>query len=386
MTSIAAKWYFLILLLFTAIGCDNKMNLESSIPDEIRQLPNLTVIDTTSIKYDLRLEKDLSLDQMNFDFIQSLWDVYSDLFGNIYWADNATVKIHQFDSGGNFLHSIGKQGRGPGELEFLRSSSVYGNHMFLLEHASQDVHVYDVESGEYIETLNIRIEAKGDEFPSRFSDITAVSDSSFYAFLKRSPRDPDDIVRLYKFSLKTGEGVELLEFPDHDMIVQTRADGSSRTFADFMARSEIGKLKNERFLHAHAGNGLIRFFDNQGEYKKAMYIDFTPKPLSNDDIRYVVENSNPMLAPRVEAADELPDLWPVWHRLFSDPFDNIWVEMNINPPRERELWVISPEGHLLGKSDSRNLGWIRFIDDKYLYSTQNDGGIHTLERYRVVME
>jgi len=265
MTHSTAKWYFLILLLFAATGCDNEMDLKSSIPNEIRHLPNLSVIDTSSIKYDLTLEKDLSLDQMNFDFTQSLWDVYSDFSGNIYWADNTIVKIHQFDSDGNFLHSIGKQGRGPGELEFLRSSSVYDKHMFLLDYASQDVQVYDVKSGEYIETLNIRIEAEGDEFPSRFSDITAVSDSSFYAFLKRSMRDPDDRVRLYKFSLETGEGVELLEFPDHDMIVQTRAGGSSRTFADFMAKSEIVKLKNERFLHAHAGNGLIKFFDNQGE-------------------------------------------------------------------------------------------------------------------------
>lgn len=360
--------------------------MKSSLPDEIGELPNLTVIDTTSIKYDLTLVKDLSLDQMNFDFIQALWDVYSDYSGNIYWADNTIVKIHQFDSDGNFLHSIGKQGRGPGELEFVRSSSVYDKHMLLHEYASEDVQVYDVESGEYIETLNIRIKAEGDEFPSRFSEIKAISDSSFYAFLNRGPIDPDDRVKLYKFSLETGEGVELLEFPDHDMIVQTTADRSSRTFADFMAKSEIVKLKNERFLHAHAGNGLIKFFDNQGEYEKAMYINFKPRPLSNDDIRYVVENSNPMLGPRVEVADELPDLWPAWHRLFSDSLDNIWVEMNINPPKERELWVISPDGHLLGKADSRNLGWIRFIDDQYLYSTQNDGGIHTLERYRVVME
>lgn len=70
--------------------------------------------------------------------------------GRIYIGDYGTAKVVVFDMDGNFIFSINKRGRGPGEYLRLSAFTVDDNYIYLMDNDSGKLRKYSL-SGEYLE-------------------------------------------------------------------------------------------------------------------------------------------------------------------------------------------------------------------------------------------
>ena len=71
----------------------------------------------------------------------------------IFISDRINAKIFVFDSEGNFLRAIGKQGRGPGEYSYMGDFSFKGDSVIIQDLSRKKYIVYDLYSSGYREIL-----------------------------------------------------------------------------------------------------------------------------------------------------------------------------------------------------------------------------------------
>ncbi|HEX2092937.1 MAG TPA: 6-bladed beta-propeller [Longimicrobiaceae bacterium] len=93
----------------------------------------------------------------------AIMDVASDRFGNVYTLDPQVLRISVFDSLGNFLTSVGRAGRGPGEFlapEALDVDSL--NQLYVLDVSNQRVERYVLRGRSLVRTgaFNLPFAAK----------------------------------------------------------------------------------------------------------------------------------------------------------------------------------------------------------------------------------
>lgn len=101
--------YFLIILLLSVTGCKVKVLSEYELDFESLQAKECRFDEVFSLKKILILEE--TTNSLLSDIVHI--KVHKN---NIYISDNQHVVIYRFSENGKFLNSIGKQGRGPGEL------------------------------------------------------------------------------------------------------------------------------------------------------------------------------------------------------------------------------------------------------------------------------
>ncbi len=101
--------YFLIVLLLSVTGCKVKVLSEYELDFESLQAKECRFDEVLSLKKILILEE--TTNSLLSDIVHI--KVHKN---NIYISDNQHVVIYRFSENGKFLNSIGKQGRGPGEL------------------------------------------------------------------------------------------------------------------------------------------------------------------------------------------------------------------------------------------------------------------------------
>ncbi len=106
---------------------------------------------------ELSYSKELVFDANHPDIlIGSFSGLATDEKNHIYLADRKLNQIHKFSPDGEFLTSIGREGKGPGEFEALNGAiKVQGNKLYAFQGHTQKVDVFDTESNEHIRTISI---------------------------------------------------------------------------------------------------------------------------------------------------------------------------------------------------------------------------------------
>ncbi|MEX2437501.1 MAG: hypothetical protein WD509_02905 [Candidatus Paceibacterota bacterium] len=179
-----------------------------------------------------------------------------------------------------------------------------------------------------------------------------------------------------------------MNYPVPNFLGGDRGSGSYRSYPLFTAKSEVKLLPTAGFVHSHAEKPFFKFFDVDGNYQSAIYIEFDIVELTPEHIDYAIENSNPMidLESSVKNAKEIPNYWPVWEDYAIDENGYIWVKMNINLPHEREWWVFTQTGELLIQDSLEELDQIRHIGSDYLFSSYKVDGVTELRRFKYSIE
>lgn len=381
------KYTALLLSIFLIISCTSEPDNE--LPPEITSLPNLNVIHSNSkAGYELQLELDLTINQLDEMHIQGLWELYTDDEGNIFWQDNTISKVHKYSFEGDYIRSFGEEGRGPGEFQSFNSSTVYGKSLTGLDYINQKIQTFDTNTGDLIESATLEF----DENISIFAQTAYIfqeSDSTIIGITNNSISSKEDSISISRFAV-TGELINdsVLKYPVSNPLEGDRGSGSFRTYATFTAKSETKLLPGGGFVHSHAGEPLFKFYDKDGNYQSAVYIEFEPAELTQEHIDYEIENSNPMIdmESSVKNAKDIPDYWPAWIDYLVADNGNIWVNMNTNPPHEREWWVFNQSGDLLIQDSLEELDQIRHIGSDYLFSSYSVDGVTELKRFKYFID
>lgn len=156
-------------------------------------------------------------------------------------------RVLVFDTGGNFLHAIGKIGRGPGEYVMLRNFAVADDKVLLLNRQSQQMIYYDT-SGNYIEAK---------QMPFRASDLVMLEDGNLLFALTKGDLDNKKVV-----------------LTDKDFnILSTKLTYSDKELDDFMWVSYF-KQTGRNIAFAHPINDTVYVFDSGGSLDCQIYVDF----------------------------------------------------------------------------------------------------------------
>lgn len=88
-----------------------------------------------------------------FGFIQ---DVVIDSLNRLYFLDKIKQLIHVFDTNGDFIQTLGREGRGPGEFENANSLAIYNDQLLYVGNGYR-LEVYDISSEdiEFVKTVQL---------------------------------------------------------------------------------------------------------------------------------------------------------------------------------------------------------------------------------------
>jgi len=234
----------------------------AQVPREERDPAAIALVD------DLLVGADLS-DPETGVFRPSL--VVASKAGDIFVADAAMNRIQMYGPGGEHLKTLGREGQGPGEFQWLWGMTIAGEYLVVDDRTNQRFSVWTLE-GEHVEdhaktwraTLSSMQGLDSGTFVSIFSDQTMEGGRRIVA----------------RQSL---DGSELLRFADLD-IGPMVIPGSDWDAHDMM-RAMVGLYERPRMIMT-VGSGETVYLSPVKEYQvKALSVDGTPLWALRSDMR-----------------------------------------------------------------------------------------------------
>lgn len=160
-----------LLICIALSACtSSETDLHSTYKHVDYQFDRATTFNTFETKQFLSIDD--TSDELIFGSINQIQRL-SD--GSLVAFDPNLITIHHFDSLGNVLHRIGREGSGPGE--FSREANIIsdGNRLYVFERMAMKIEVFEYQLQGWTHLQTIPIEHAGDDVPDRL--LKAIGDS-----------------------------------------------------------------------------------------------------------------------------------------------------------------------------------------------------------------
>jgi len=92
---------------------------------------------------------------INYQFSKT-FSINIDKEGNIYILDSGNNRIQKYDKDGNHIITIGRKGKGPGELEEAQSLNVLNDLLFISDYRNSRITIFDLD-GNYVRQIRSSI-------------------------------------------------------------------------------------------------------------------------------------------------------------------------------------------------------------------------------------
>jgi hypothetical protein len=390
--------YICLLFGVMVFGCSSNNNSSTAnsplqesdlkLPEHIQGLENVIVISPQDFPSD---NASIHLDHI----FTETEDIYFGYAGNIavddldrlyiqIGAEMGQVGLLVFNSDGSFEKRLGRYGRGPGEFERIQEIQIYEDRLFVYENF--EVHVFNLSDLSFSHSFVIRMENLESDSELRGlqpeDNFFALSDSSFLFMFEPNLRQRVNI----------GEDFIYYTFLSSDGYIQPNAILKQRDFA-FYNQSEDGSLprplpfampytpssltaisNEERIFSAWNEDFLIKIYDFSGNYLESIYIPVQAASLPRESALNLTSNERRDV---LEDA-ELPDSWPVIHRMHVDDQNRLWAATITENDSTFKWYVFDKELNPMGtfilkESRAERQVWFPqdlIIKNNYLYQIQ----------------
>ncbi|UCE40521.1 MAG: 6-bladed beta-propeller [Candidatus Aminicenantes bacterium] len=317
------------------------------------------------------LQKEFSIDTENDKIAETgltdiglNFDVDPD--GNIFLVgyENTEGMIFEFDNKGNFVHSFGRKGRGPGELQgrnymslFLTvdqnkdiAVSDFGNKMVVFNRDGQVIDEKKIDSGTIC-----TVPLTNGNFLSYISMMDGRSE-----YINQNP--------LALFDNQFEEIKELDKQMIPNPIVGKRLKGSYHVLSWSVSESKIFSGFQERGYE-------IYVYDFDGNLVQKIKKEFKPVPVPEDFKTQFMEQFNAPIFDDIRNKIYFPDAMPPFHALFSDDEERLFVmtyEVGENPG-EFMYDIFNPDGVCIGRKSLKI-----FHDESGLYAKMQNGRFYCI--------
>lgn len=354
----AQRILFQIILIFSLlISCSQK-------PDQVSEIH-------TSELPQLELDHQFTISDSEEVIMQQITGVKSDSEGRIFLTDQGALQIHVFDTKGDYLTSIGREGSGPGEFRSLWK-------IFIDE--KDQVFAVDVALARNI----IFVENNYEWEPKQIFAIDGQrywidsADTDGNVILRQSPPQyPEPGAFWYEHELANGNLSSGLTDQDvltiKDMGYLYSDNGSLQripfgrtTIVATDSQGNIYLVWNDQFEMAKY-NAKMEFIDS-------LNVEIPNQPISNEENRDAIDRVGNDF--RSLALEQMPDSKPVIINMFVN--ENIWLQTFDSP----EYLVLDHEGNALKSFDLEEDARLSHVDENRLYTLQlSDEGyqIHVFE-------
>lgn len=315
-------------------------------------------------KIKFELKEDLSIgkeDDENYMFYR-VRGIAVDNQGNIYITDWGNYRIQKFGQNGNYLQTIGRQGEGPGEFQWLiqlRMDDSTGN--IFVKDGPREIEKFD-KKGNYIETIKME---------KSIDDFYFTGEGLIFAILSTVSE-----TELSKTLCKVNTKGEILKnyakFP-WDIYYQKRGEGAVMSVSSFVHDLFLSKIDGKCFLYGYSGEYELNVIDHEGRILYKITKDESPKGFSAKEKRRYKRG-------------RMPAHKPFFYSLFTDSKARIYAQTNMisrREPADKEVDVFSKDGYYLYKTTLPRFTYAIKNGFLYAYEMNEDTGAEYVKRYRI---
>jgi len=390
-------------LLFITIlwGCSSRN--KNQIPKKYRKLKNLTVFSSNSKPTNtISLQKVAAYGSSKKVIIGRMGGIAVDNSGHVYIPDEQQKTIDVFKPDGQFLTHIGHKGNGPGEFNYLMNVQTTQNELIADDAPQQRAVVFSLPSFKYKYTIPIannrnKFKALKGTYPNAYY---AKSKNSFLVTFGKNAHSENHAWdrftgrNLYYSMNKKGRitSQKLLEMKSQEEVLVpysgsvTNRRGVTRKIPvmgyhpGFYGKSLKALSNNDHFYWAWSTDFLIKVYNSDGTYQRAIYYPYKNIPLTQKSANIA---KTPKFVMKGWKKMKLPKTWPALHSMIIDSQNRIWVSTIVKNFKDYRWWVLNNRGKLLAHFNWPRDRQIEVIKNGDIYAKEkNKKGLTRIVKYK----
>lgn len=331
-----------------------------------------------------------------------------DKTNKVYVGDTQQHTIYIFDQNGHYTASLGREGRGPGEFQFVGYLKIIDNLLFAFDPPQFRFNVFSTENFKLVKSMPFHVNNKRDFDELREYDlgfIHPVNKSRFLGSFSTlmvfaDPSHPkynlNNRTRLFYLIDDNGDIIydKIFEYPTFRALTATVNGEYRHTQFEFLGHTLISVSNDPEIYVARTEDFLIQIYDSAGQYVRAFYYPFQKRILTREAMirqqekmyegdEYVLEYRSSVI--RYAPEEQIPPFWPALNDLLVDDEKRIWISTVIDNDEEYEWWLLDNNGTVLARFYWPVDEPIEVVKNGYLYTreTNNETDLQQIVRYRI---
>jgi hypothetical protein len=359
----SARWPSLIALVALASACERPEPPTYAVRDSagVRIVESSTPAWSEEQRWSVAAEPHLDIGaldgppELSFDALRSVLRLADSMIVVADWGSN---EVRFFDGTGEFLHTFGASGQGPGEFTLMRSVGVLADSIWVYDLQSNRLTVIDPSSLGFrvspVEAQRLGLGAAG---TLADGSLIFASELTFASGPESPP--PAGMQRgraAYLHVTASGETIDTV-------VVAAGSDLFIRLGADFIeairplfGRSVSHALRGDRLLFGDQEHYEIRTYELDGalvEIHRRLGLDLAVTDADRSAaLEEIVADAAEDRRPQIRAryADmQTPSTRPAFTAFLVDPLDHLWVQDFVQGVTATTWSVFAPDGVWLGE-------------------------------------
>ncbi|NGP90245.1 6-bladed beta-propeller [Fodinibius halophilus] len=346
---VSVALFLLCFGIVSGCGVDNENN--DSV--KVQGVKNLMVYTKDQNPDTVILSRELVYgDTMNVLF-RSMRDFTVDTAGRVYITDAArgVKKIHQFKPDGNYIKSIGGEGRGPREFLGPCCLKIKNEQLFVYDHRQFKVNIYSTEPLSYQKSYTITpgelaASSQGRIFSHSYYFLT---DSTYLVGFSES-LSPDNLKNRYadyyranrKWEKSSGKLFSQLR--PKIMLGDFQGKKIYERFP-FFEKSLMAVSRKGYIYRAQTDSFLVKKYDKEGNYLEGFYYPYQRASVNREDAL----NATNTMTRGIAKGMDLPKHWPVLNSMEFDDKNRLWISTITNSREKLQWWVLDKDGKLIAR-------------------------------------
>lgn len=280
--------------------------------------------------------------------VGTMGSVAIDKYDRVFIGDTDQVTIHVFESTGEYMTSIGREGRGPCEFEYITPNTdiiFFGEKIYVTVDQlifENSAHVFSLNDWSCSETIRLLSNHKDDfkelegHYPIRFYKL----EEDKLLVVYRLPYEDIPNKKIYFYYVLQDEEGTILSAPILRLpgpkyatyIVEGSYAYNAMHSFPFYSKSLFAMTKKGHLLTAGSENFEIRIHDLEANYLRSIKYPFENMTLNIEKMMDKYEQSGYMsrlgegvVTEMLEDEENVPESWPALDEMFVDDKDRIWV-------------------------------------------------------------
>jgi len=361
------------------------------IPQKFQKLNNLTVYSADKKPpKTISFQKDAVYSESGDVLIGRMGELAVDSLGRVFIADNEKMVIYVFDTDGQFLDRVGREGKGPGEFSsYIKNLQIYGHRLYAFDPAPNRLNVFTLNNLSIDKTISLGqnrsdFQELSTVFPYINNLFVTGRDTFVAEFITHSREDLKkyqnvDVTSLY-YSLDCDGNIsnKLLGFTSEQrtnlLLVISLREIFGKVLHGFSSHGRIIIADPEEFI--------VKMYSANGNYQSAFFYPHKKIPLTKG--KALEANVRNDLINKMHLID-LPESWPVITDMKIDEENRLWIATTVENFDVYEWWVLENTGELITKFEWPRNEPIEVVKNGYIYTRETDEetGLQQVVRYRI---
>ncbi len=292
--------------------------------------------------------------------------------GSIYALDWKSNNVKVFDNNGTFVHTIGKQGQGPGELSFPSGILITTENELLVEDAGNRRLAYFTLEGEFLRNVsvadktsltNLVIDSKGNFLGRQF----IIEEGDLFFEIRKFDKDLKNLFTIEKipFNFRDPQKDKMNPF-------------------DFVQIYLFDK--DDRIYYGNPKEYEIQIFNPEGTVTKKIVKKFKAEKITEEDIEKIMDRI-PDMGFGVKNILEFPKQFPAYEAFSLDEQGRLFVRSFNKSGGKDEVFldIFDTEGIYIVRFPTKASP--RIWENNKMYAIEEtDEGFQVIKRYTVTWE